>query len=87
MELKKDFPDVKIIAISGGGRMEPDSYLQLAKQVGAIRTFLKLIDRKELLKAVRKLLKWILTLTYSPSLQPSPIKGEGVTFVFSTSYD
>ena len=57
MKLKKDFPDVKIIAISGGGRMEPDSYLQLAKQVGAIRTFLKLIDRKELLKAVRKLLK------------------------------
>ena len=57
MELKKDFPDVKIIAISGGGRMEPNSYLQLAKQVGAIRTFLKPIDRKELLKAVRELLK------------------------------
>ena len=35
MELKKDFPYVKIIAISGGGRIEPESYLNLAKQLGA----------------------------------------------------
>ena len=31
MELKRDFPDVKIIAICGGGRNDPEGYLHLAK--------------------------------------------------------
>jgi PAS domain S-box-containing protein len=57
IELKKDFPDVKIIAISGGGRSEPESYLNLAEQLGAKRVFPKPIDREELLNAVRDLLK------------------------------
>jgi DNA-binding NarL/FixJ family response regulator len=56
MELKKDFPDVKIIAISGGGRSKPESYLNLAKQLGAKRVFPKPIDREELLNAIRELL-------------------------------
>ena len=56
MELKKDFPDVKIIAISGGGRSKPESHLNLAKQLGAKRVFPKPIDREELLNAIRELL-------------------------------
>jgi len=30
MELRRDFPDIKVIAISGGGRVDPVSYLTLA---------------------------------------------------------
>ena len=56
-ELKRDFPDVKIIAMSGGGRVGPGDYLHLAKMLGAQHTFAKPIEREELLKAVRELLK------------------------------
>ena len=56
LELRRDFPDVKIIAISGGGRIDPGQYLSIAKSFGAQYTFAKPIERKELLKAVRELL-------------------------------
>ena len=56
-ELKREFPNVKIIAISGGGRNVPDAYLQIAKNLGAERIFSKPIDWPELIKAVRELLK------------------------------
>ena len=56
-ELKREFPDVKIIAISGGERNVPDGYLQIAKILGAKRTFSKPIDWPELIKTVRGLLK------------------------------
>jgi len=57
MELRRDFPDVKIIAISGGGRSHPGPYLKIAKEVGAQYTFAKPVKREELLNAVRALLK------------------------------
>ncbi|MEJ2657360.1 MAG: response regulator [Desulfobacterales bacterium] len=56
-ELKKDFPDIKIIAISGGGRLGPQDYLHLAKMLGAKRTLTKPIELPELLKAIEELLK------------------------------
>jgi len=56
MELRRDFPDVKIIAITGGGRIDPKQYLSMAKSFGAQYTFTKPVARAELLKAVRKLL-------------------------------
>ncbi|HLC15607.1 MAG TPA: response regulator [Thermodesulfovibrionia bacterium] len=37
-ELKKEFPDVKIIAISGGGQKGNLSFLTIAKHIGANRT-------------------------------------------------
>ena len=43
-------------AISGGGQVGPEDYLDVAKKVGAIRTFCKPIDRKELLATVREIL-------------------------------
>jgi CheY-like chemotaxis protein len=57
MELRRDFPDVKIIAISGGGRSHPRPYLNSAKELGAQYAFAKPVKREELLKAVRELLK------------------------------
>lgn len=55
-ELIKENPSVKIIAISGGGRLKPDSYLNLAETFGAARTFTKPIDRQALLDAVSEIL-------------------------------
>ncbi|MBC8440073.1 MAG: response regulator [Deltaproteobacteria bacterium] len=58
VELRRDFPDVKIIAISGGGRESPDNFLlNISGKLGAQRTFAKPVEREELLKAVRELLK------------------------------
>jgi CheY-like chemotaxis protein len=52
IELKRDFPDVKIIAISGGGRITANEYLELAETFGANMTLSKPISRDELLTAV-----------------------------------
>ncbi len=54
-ELKRDFPDIKIIAMSGGGRVGPEDYLHMAKMMGAQHTFAKPIEREELLGAIREL--------------------------------
>lgn len=52
IELRRDFPDVKIIAISGGGRITANEYLELAETFGANMTLSKPISRDELLTAV-----------------------------------
>jgi DNA-binding NtrC family response regulator len=56
LELRHDFPQLKVIAISGGGRLGPDGYLEMAQKLGAHRTFFKPFNRKEILGAVRDLL-------------------------------
>jgi CheY-like chemotaxis protein len=57
IELRKDFPDVKIIAISGGGRIGTKDYLNMAKIFGVQRTFTKPVAREQLLGAIRELIK------------------------------
>lgn len=57
IDLKKEFPDVNIIAMSGGGLNKPDGYLKGAKKLGAACTLTKPIDREEMLKAVKNILK------------------------------
>ena len=57
IDLKKEFPDIKIIAMSGGGLNKPDGYLKGAKKLGASCTLTKPIDREEMLRAVRDILK------------------------------
>jgi len=55
-ELRRDFTDVKIIAISGGGAIGPETYLQMAKSMGAHRVFGKPFQLKEISDAIRDLL-------------------------------
>jgi DNA-binding response OmpR family regulator len=57
VELRRDHPSLKIIAISGGGRTPPEIYLEDARLLGAHITLRKPFERQELLEAVRKLLK------------------------------
>ena len=54
-ELRRMYPDLKIIAISGGGRIGPDGYLPGAKLLGANMVFQKPIDQKEFVNAVNQL--------------------------------
>ena len=56
-ELKREYPEVKIIAISGGGTTVKHNFLPLAGMFGALHTFPKPFDVKELLKAVKELLE------------------------------
>jgi len=55
-ELTVEFPKVKIIAISGGGRVGPEDYLPMAKMFGAKRTLTKPIKRNDLVRAVKEVL-------------------------------
>ena len=55
MDLKKDFPNVKIIAIFGGGQIDAEKYFHTAKLLGAKFTFAKPFERKELLDAVKEM--------------------------------
>jgi len=59
MELRREFQDVKIIAMSGGGKVDPDTYLQIAKTMGAIKTISKPFERKELLKTIQEILEQV----------------------------
>ena len=55
-ELKKIYPHVQIIAISGGGFVDPKMYLDLASKLGAVRTFAKPVDSDILLSTIKELL-------------------------------
>ena len=57
IELRQDFPDVKIIAISGGGFIGKKDYLHMARIFGVQQTFTKPVAREQLLDAIRELIK------------------------------
>jgi YesN/AraC family two-component response regulator len=57
LEMKKKRPDLKIIAISGGGRISPESYLECAAHFGASRVFQKPFKQKEIVSAVKELIE------------------------------
>ncbi len=54
-QIKSEHPHIKIVAISGGGKMSPESYLQLAHAMGADATLKKPFGHKELLNTLRYL--------------------------------
>ena len=54
-ELKRDYPGIKIIAISGGHMIGPKRYLDNAKTFGADRFFEKPFSSGEILGAVEEL--------------------------------
>jgi YesN/AraC family two-component response regulator len=55
-ELKKKRPELKIVAISGGGRFHYEGYLTSAKRLGAHMVFQKPLDHKEFVQAISELL-------------------------------
>jgi DNA-binding response OmpR family regulator len=56
MDLKSINPNVKIIAISGGGKVSPESYLYLAEKYGAMAVLKKPFTRLEITNSVNRLL-------------------------------
>lgn len=57
MKIKELRPTIKVIAISGGGKAGPGSYLNIAKAMGANITFSKPFSVNDLIASVGKLLK------------------------------
>src|SRR5512141_3162637 len=55
-EVKNRHPGLEIIAISGGGRLDPTGYLDLSESLGASVSFEKPIDNTALLMAIDLLL-------------------------------
>ena len=56
-ELRRKNPDLKIIAISGGGRFHYEGYLTSAKHLGANLVFQKPLDHREFINGISDLLK------------------------------
>lgn len=57
MDLRRGRPGLKLIAISGGGRVEPDNYLHSAQLLGADRTLRKPFSNEAIVAAVADLLR------------------------------
>lgn len=55
-EVKNKHPKMEIIAISGGGRLDPTGYLDLSESLGATVSFEKPVDKSALLMAIDLLL-------------------------------
>lgn len=56
IKLRELKPSIKIIAISGGGKVGPGSYLNLAKALGADATYSKPFSINELVLKIEQLL-------------------------------
>ena len=56
VEIKRDHPDVKIIAISGGGRMGSTDFLEVAKKLGADEILPKPFTRSDVLEKLTRYL-------------------------------
>lgn len=56
LDFKREFPTVKVLGISGGGKQGPFGYLMLAKRFGAKRVLMKPFSKNDLLEAVDDLL-------------------------------
>ena len=54
-ELREDFPWIKVVAISGGGILIPENYLNRAKAVGSDATLCKPFESGELLSIIEEL--------------------------------
>ncbi len=57
MELVRDYPDLKILAISGGGAIKAERYLTMAGYLGDIATLEKPFKRDVLLSLVSQQLE------------------------------
>ncbi len=50
--LRRTHPHLRIIAISGGGRIRAENYLEIATAFGAFRVFSKPFDNQDLFRAI-----------------------------------
>lgn len=53
-EVQEQFPQLKLIAMSGGGRIEGEAYLEMASNLGSSYSLLKPFSRKDFLSALGK---------------------------------
>ncbi len=56
VEIKNEFPNTKIFAMSGGGKNAPEQYLRMATGLGVDRVFIKPFNREKILSAVAEVL-------------------------------
>ncbi len=56
MELVRDYPDLKILAISGGGAIKAERYLTMAGYLGDIATLEKPFNRETILELIDQLI-------------------------------
>jgi CheY-like chemotaxis protein len=57
IQIRRDHPEMKLIAVSGGGRIGPTDYLNAARALGAHKVFTKPFDNDEFVSYVHGLLK------------------------------
>ena len=57
LQLHREQPDLKVIAMSGGGRVAPKAYLDMARAAGAVSVLAKPFTIEALLAAVDAALK------------------------------
>ncbi len=55
--LRRSMPELKIIAMSGGGRMKPEGYLEAAHAFGAVHVLTKPFENKDLFAAIKRALR------------------------------
>jgi len=55
IEAKKTLTDIKLIAISGGGRIDSESYLNTAKYLGADATLKKPFTHEQMISVIKSL--------------------------------
>jgi DNA-binding response OmpR family regulator len=56
MELKKEYPDLPIVAMSGGGHMRSEDILEMALSLGAVDTLQKPFTGDDLLEMIDRCL-------------------------------
>ncbi|MCK5226789.1 MAG: response regulator [Desulfobulbaceae bacterium] len=55
-ELQQTHPEIKVIAMSGGGRDKPDDYLNMALAFGAGKALTKPFTKQEVISAINEAL-------------------------------
>lgn len=56
LRIRRDFPNLAVITMSGGGQLSSDFYLGIAKKLGTTTTLVKPFDAEELEAALALLL-------------------------------
>jgi len=56
-EIRENYPDIKIIAMSGGSKISSEDYLESASDLGADRIFNKPFALSDMLNAIKELIE------------------------------